>query len=186
MCAIVFDHALEVGRLCDMAADAKCHSSKIPLASRTGSMSRKSANTRARSRHGIPHLLAQRIDDHHRRSDRAGALESGRQVIGQKDCAETLSLTVLHDSQPADQDCAHKRIARVAPPAASGTSPYEIAITRSVVTKLTRWLVSRAEHEQGIRLQTNIPVAWVVRSRSRLSIPQVKPPRSRPSLSSTI
>jgi hypothetical protein len=47
--------------------------------------------------------LVQCIDDHHRRSDRAGTLEGPLERIGQKDRAQTLSLPVLCVGQPADQ-----------------------------------------------------------------------------------
>jgi hypothetical protein len=56
--------------------------------------------------------LVQSIDDHHRGSHRAGALERALERVGQKERAQTLSLPVLCDGQAADQGGAHQWVAR--------------------------------------------------------------------------
>jgi hypothetical protein len=76
--------------------------------------------------------LVQCIDDHHRRSDRAGALEGPLECVGQKDRAQTLFMPVLGDSQPADQSGAHQWVAWNGLAAVSSTSPLEIAMAQTV------------------------------------------------------
>lgn len=56
--------------------------------------------------------LVERIDDHHRESNRAGALERPLQRIDEKNRAQMLSLVLRRHGQPTDQRGAHQRIAR--------------------------------------------------------------------------
>ena len=76
--------------------------------------------------------LAQRIDDHHRRSHGTGTLECTLQRVGKQDRAEALTLLLPGDCQPTDQGATDERIAGTCFLAVSGTSPWETAIAQSV------------------------------------------------------
>jgi hypothetical protein len=47
--------------------------------------------------------FVQRVDDHHGRAHRVGALECALQRVGKQDRTEALALLVLGDRQSADQ-----------------------------------------------------------------------------------
>jgi hypothetical protein len=76
--------------------------------------------------------FVQRIDDHHRRPHRVGALERALKCIGEHDRAEALALLIFATASRPIRVQLTSGYRGTCFRAASGTSPCEIAIAQSV------------------------------------------------------
>jgi hypothetical protein len=102
--------------------------------------------------------FVQRVDDHHGRAHRVGALERALQRVGKQDLPKALALLVPGDRQPAGQGAADERIAgNVLPRRFRHLALRDRHRAERVITQDRIRLGIPAQHEDGVCLPPDVP-----------------------------